>query len=117
MRMILKGEFDRMQWFGRGPFENYWDRKTAAEIDLYEATVWEQFHPYPRAQETGNKCDVRWVSLKNDQGEGLVIKAGKEPLQVSAWNFLQDDIRYIPSTIKNLHGGSIEKKRSGMAQY
>ncbi|MCD8178108.1 MAG: DUF4981 domain-containing protein, partial [Tannerellaceae bacterium] len=110
MRMILKGEFDRMQWFGRGPFENYWDRKTAAEIDLYEATVWEQFHPYPRAQETGNKCDVRWVSLKNDQGEGVMIKAGKEPLQISAWNFLQDDIRYIPSTIKNLHGGSIEKK-------
>lgn len=110
MRMILKGEFDRMTWLGRGPHESYWDRKTSADIDLYKATVWEQYHPYVRAQETANKTDVRWTALQNTSGEGLLIKASSEPLSVSAWNFTIDDIGYIPSTVKRVHGGSIEKK-------
>ena len=110
MRMILNGEFEQMTWLGRGPQENYWDRKTGADIDLYKATVWEQYHPYVRAQETANKTDVRWVALQNASGDGLLIKAFSEPLSVSAWNFPIDDISYIPSTIKRVHGGSIERK-------
>ncbi|MDL2221302.1 DUF4981 domain-containing protein [Parabacteroides sp. OttesenSCG-928-N08] len=110
MRMILKGEFDRMTWFGRGPHENYWDRKSGAPIDLYQSTVWEQYHPYVRAQETGNKCDVRWLALQNEAGEGLLIKGLDAPLQASAWNFPMQDLLYIPSTVKRLHGGSIEKR-------
>ena len=64
MRMILPAEYDVMTWLGRGPQENYADRKTGYPIGLYTATVWEQFHPYVRAQETGNKTDVRWVALR-----------------------------------------------------
>lgn len=108
MRMILPAEFDRMEWLGRGPQENYADRKTSAAIGLYQASVWEQYHPYVRAQETGNKCDVRWVSLCNEKGEGLLIK-GEEPLSVSAWNFRQEKIDYVPFHIERRHGGSIEK--------
>ena len=52
-----------MTWLGRGPQETYADRKTGALIGLYNATVWEQYHPYVRAQETANHCDVRWVAL------------------------------------------------------
>lgn len=110
MRMILKDEFEQMSWFGRGPHENYWDRKSSADIDLYRATVWEQYHPYVRAQETGNKTDVRWASLQNKNGEGILIKSIDEPLNVSAWNFPMEDVMYIPSTVKNIHGGSIERK-------
>lgn len=110
MRMILNGEYDRMTWFGRGPHENYWDRKSAADIDLYESTVWEQYHPYVRAQETANKTDVRWVALQNASGEGLLIRSTQEPLQVSAWNFPIEDLYYVPSMTKHIHGGSIEKK-------
>lgn len=110
MRMILNGEYDRMTWFGRGPHENYWDRKSAADIDLYESTVWEQYHPYVRAQETANKTDVRWVALRNASGEGLLVKSLGEPLGVSAWNFPIEDLYYIPSMTKHIHGGSIEKK-------
>lgn len=110
MRMILKEEFDQMSWFGRGPHENYWDRKSSADIDLYTATVWEQYHPYVRAQETANKTDVRWMTLQDKDGFGLLIKAEGEPLNVSAWNFPMEDIMYIPSTVKNVHGGSIVKK-------
>ena len=49
MRMLLPAEYDVMTWLGRGPQENYADRKTGYPIGLYTATVWEQFHPYVRA--------------------------------------------------------------------
>ena len=110
MRMILKGEYDQMTWFGRGPQENYWDRKSGADIDLYKASVWEQYHPYVRAQETANKTDVRWAALQNKDGEGLLVKTASHPLNVSAWNFPMKDIEYIPSMLQHIHGGSIEKK-------
>ena len=106
MRMILHGQYDRMAWLGRGPHENYADRKSGALIGKYEATVWEQYHPYPRAQETANKCDVSWVSLTNTDGYGIVIK-GDEPLSISAWKFPMEAIDYVPATIQNIHGGSI----------
>ena len=77
MRMVLPAEYEQMTWLGRGPQENYADRKTGAAIGLYNATVWEQYHPYVRAQETGNKCDVRWVALRNAAGEGLLVKPVK----------------------------------------
>lgn len=110
MYMVMKSEYDRMSWFGRGPHENYWDRKSSADIDLYQATVWEQFHPYVRSQETANKSDVRWFALQNTEGDGLLFTTCSEPLSVSAWNFPMRDLMYIPSTVKRLHGGSIEKK-------
>ena len=78
-------------------------------IGLYNATVWEQFHPYVRAQETANHCDVRWVALRNATGEGLLV-VGEEPLSVSAWNFPMEDIEYRPSQMERRHGGSILKK-------
>ena len=98
-----------MQWFGRGPHENYNDRNSGAAIDLYKASVWEQFFPYNRAQETANKTDVRWMSLQNLQGEGIMVK-GSQPLNVSCWNFPQKDIEYVPFDILRKHGGSVEKK-------
>lgn len=109
MRLILPAEYDRMTWLGRGPHENYADRKHSAPIGLYQASVWEQYHPYVRAQETGNKSDVRWVALRNAAGEGILI-TGEEPLNVSAWNFLQEDIDYRPFHTERRHGGSIRPK-------
>ena len=109
MRMILPAEYEMMSWLGRGPQENYADRKTGALIGLYNATVWEQFHPYVRAQETANHCDVRWIALRNAAGEGLLV-TGEDPLSVSAWNFPMEDIEYRPSQVERRHGGSILKK-------
>ena len=109
MRMVLPGEYEQMTWLGRGPQENYADRKTGAAVGLYSASVWEQYHPYVRAQETANKCDVRWVALRNASGEGLLV-TGDEPLSVSAWNFPMEDILYRPFAVERRHGGSIEKK-------
>lgn len=109
MRMILKGEYDQMTWLGRGPHENYWDRKSSADIDLYEASVWEQFHPYVRPQETANKSDVRWCALLNSAGNGIFV-VGEQPLGVSAWNFPLKDILHVSPNIERKHGGSIRKQ-------
>ena len=109
MRMILPAEYESMTWLGRGPQENYLDRNTNALIGVYSATVWEQYHPYVRAQETANHCDVRWVALRNKAGEGILV-TGDKPLSVSAWNFRMEDIDYIPFRIERRHGGGIEKK-------
>lgn len=109
MRMVLEGEYDRMSWFGRGPHENYVDRNTSADIDVYEATVWEQFHPYVRPQETANKTDVRWCALRNAEGSGVLI-VGSRPLNVSAWNFPLQDIMHVSPNVERKHGGSIRKQ-------
>lgn len=109
MRMILKGCYDQMTWLGRGPQENYADRKSGYLIGKYQASVWEQYHPYVRAQETANHCDVRWLTLQAKDGSGILIQ-GEQPLSMSAWNFPQADIEYRPSQVEHRHGGSIDQK-------
>lgn len=109
MYMVLQSEFDNMTWFGRGPHENYWDRKSSADIDVYKASVWEQYHPYVRAQETGNKSDVRWCALQNGDGDGILV-IGSQPLNVSAWNFPMQDIMHVSPLVERRHGGSIRKQ-------
>ncbi len=76
MRLAMPEGFERLTWLGRGPQESYWDRKTGADVGLYRSTVSEQFHPYVRPQETGNKTDVRWMALQRRDGVGLMILAG-----------------------------------------
>src|SRR5665213_3173507 len=91
MQMMLPKEYSQMEWYGRGPSENYWDRKDAAFVGVYNQTVDEQFHPYVRPQETANKTDVRWVKLTNADGTGLEIM-GDTVLNISARHFLDEDL-------------------------
>ncbi len=91
MQMAIPGEFNTMTWFGRGPQESYWDRKTGSAVGLYTGPVAEQVHPYVRPQETGNKADVRWMALTNKEGVGL-IAIGMPLLNASAWPFTMDDL-------------------------
>jgi beta-galactosidase len=91
MQMAIPGEFSTMSWFGRGPNESYWDRKTGSAVGLYSGPVEEQFHPYVRPQETGNKTDVRWVALTNKDGAGL-LAIGMPLLYASAWPFTMEDL-------------------------
>ncbi|MFC1554578.1 glycoside hydrolase family 2 TIM barrel-domain containing protein [candidate division KSB1 bacterium] len=91
MKMELPGEFENMEWYGKGPFETYWDRKTGAKTGVYRGKVIEQYFPYIRPQETGNKTDVRWAALTNNDGIGL-LAAGKPLLNVSALHFKNEDL-------------------------
>ncbi|SFV34056.1 beta-galactosidase small subunit [Thermoflavifilum thermophilum] len=91
MQMVFPEQFHHMQWYGRDPDENYWDRKDAAFVGLYTLPVRAQFHPYIRPQETANKTDVRWVQLKDDDGNGIWM-AGDTLLNVEARHFLDEDL-------------------------
>lgn len=67
-------DMDKSEFYGRGPIENYVDRKESQMLGVYKQTADEQFYPYIRPQESGNHCDVRWWKQTNDKGEGLLVK-------------------------------------------
>ncbi|SMO50139.1 glycoside hydrolase family 2 TIM barrel-domain containing protein [Gracilimonas mengyeensis] len=86
MRVELPGEYGDLSYYGRGPWENYSDRKTASFLGTYESTVADQFTwEYIRPQENGYKTDVRWLKLQNAKGKGLKV-TGDQPLGFSALN-------------------------------
>jgi len=90
MKMVLPVEFENMEWFGRGPQETYWDRKTGAKVGYFSGKVIDQYHPYIRPQENGNKTDVRWVALSNNNGVGL-LAVGMPLLYTSAHHNIIED--------------------------
>jgi beta-galactosidase len=73
MQMQLPVEFANLKWFGRGPHDNYADRKRSADVGLYESTVADQYVPYIRPQENGYKTDTRWLTLTDDNGTGILV--------------------------------------------
>ena len=97
MQMAIPGKFSTMSWYGRGPNESYWDRKTGSAVGLYSGPVEEQFHPYVRPQETGNKTDVRWLALTDKNGAGL-LAVGMPLLSASAWPFTMEDLEKATHT-------------------
>jgi beta-galactosidase len=90
MNLVMPRQFDRISWLGRGPHESYWDRKTSAFVDLYQGTVADQYWPYLRPQENGNKTDVRWMAVTNRKGYGLQF-TGMPLLSVSAHHNIMED--------------------------
>jgi beta-galactosidase len=90
MQMQLPEEFLNLKWLGRGPHENYSDRKTSAYVGLYESTVTDQYTPYIRPQENGYKTDTRWVTLTDDNGTGILV-CGDPLICFEALNNIHDD--------------------------
>jgi beta-galactosidase len=91
LTMMLPRGFDRLAWYGRGPHENYADRKTSARTARYESTVRDQYVPYVMPQEHGNKTDVRWAALRNAEGAGL-LAVGEPTLEMSAHHYTAHDL-------------------------
>jgi beta-galactosidase len=104
MTTRLAGEYENLSWLGRGPHESYSDRKTSAPVGLYQGLVKEQYYPYIRPQETGNKTDVRWIALNNIQQKGLLVSAikGQQNLSASALPLANADLYQVKG--KNAHG-------------
>jgi beta-galactosidase len=90
LKLAMPAAYDRIQWFGRGPWENYWDRKTAAFVGLHEMTAGEPF-PYVSPQEYGNRTDTRWVAVRDSEGYGLLV-AGDPVLEFSAHPYWPEDL-------------------------
>ncbi|OAB46597.1 glycoside hydrolase family 2 TIM barrel-domain containing protein [Paenibacillus antarcticus] len=83
MMFVLDGNLDTISWYGRGPHENYWDRHTGAPLGRYTGKVSEQFIPYLRPQECGNKTDVRNASITDVSGSGLCLESSL-PMEINA---------------------------------
>jgi beta-galactosidase len=86
VQIPMPHSFENLEFYGRGPFENYQDRNTASFLGVWRQTVTEQFYPYIRPQETGTKTDLRWLRITNNQGHGLEIRA-EEPFSASALHY------------------------------
>lgn len=91
MQLSLTEGFEYLEYYGRGPVENYSDRKESAFMGRYSSTVTEQFYPYIRPQECGNHTDVRWLTLTDNRGVTLKV-SGEQPLNFSALHYSVDDL-------------------------
>lgn len=92
MRMTLPKGFENVSYYGRGPWENYSDRKTSQFIGLYHTTVTDMYYPYIFPQQTGNHCDVRWAEIASPQS-GITLRfQAEKPMDFSALHFADEDL-------------------------
>jgi beta-galactosidase len=97
--------YDQVKWYGRGPWENYPDRKESADMGVWSGSVNDQYVPYVRPQENGNKEDVRWLVLSGDTATGgtipgrrppgLRIESMDQPFSFSALHFTAGDLASV----------------------
>lgn len=105
----LKNDYSNIQWYGRGPGENYVDRKTASLIGIYKSTILDQYFAYARPQESGNKTDVRWVAFTNSAGKGLRFEVADQLLSFNALPYSVEDLDPEPEK-KQYHSGELVKR-------
>ncbi|HEY3415359.1 MAG TPA: glycoside hydrolase family 2 TIM barrel-domain containing protein, partial [Armatimonadota bacterium] len=92
LELVLPPAYHQLTWYGRGPQENYVDRKSAALVGQYSGTVAEQYVPYIKPGDCGGKEDVRWAALTDAAGNGLLV-TGNPPFHLDALHFSIDDLR------------------------
>lgn len=107
MKMDMPSGYDRVEYYGRGPWENYPDRMNSSQIGLWRQSVEEQFYPYIRPQETGTKSDLRWWKVLNLSGNGLKFHSCA-PFSASALEYAQEDLDEGPEKIQR-HSPEVPK--------
>lgn len=122
MQMQMPKAFEAIEYYGRGPVENYSDRNHCTDLGIYRQSVDEQFYSYIRPQETGNKTDIRWWKQLNAGGNGLKV-VGEAPFSASALHYticslddgVQKDQRHSPEVKKaDLTNLCIDKAQMGL---
>lgn len=91
MTLILNERLENLMWFGRGPVENYPDRQSGAAFGCFKSTVNEQFVSYVRPQSNGNKEETAWLTLTDEQGEGIMVVADPQ-MAFSALHYTENDL-------------------------
>ena len=91
MTMEIPKEFEIVDWYGRGPHENYCDRKVGAPIGRYSSTIQNFVHNYVRPQENSNRCDIRWIAFTNKDKEGILF-SGLPLISASAWPYSLENL-------------------------
>ncbi|MCX7795299.1 MAG: DUF4981 domain-containing protein [bacterium] len=97
IQLYLPKRFEYVSWYGRGPGECYIDSKEAGRFGIYRAKVDELYTPYVMPQENGNRADVRWFSLTDIRGRGILIDSN-EPLNFSAHWYTTKDLEMARHT-------------------
>ena len=102
----LPSRFDHYTYYGRGPLNNYNDRKTGSFIGIYHSTVQEQFVAFPKPQSMGNREDVRWCALQDKDGDGLAFLSELGTMSTSAlpWSALQLTLAQHPHELPESDG-------------
>jgi beta-galactosidase len=103
----INDAFTHVEWLGRGPHENYSDRKSSAFVGKYVSSVDELYFPYIRPQENGTRTSVRWMVLTDKDGSGIMI-TGMPEVSVSALPYATNDLDYTASGHK--HTVDLEKR-------
>ncbi len=106
MQVLINKEFSNVSWYGRGPQENYWDRKSGASVSLYKSHVDSMFHSYVRPQETGNRTDVRWVSLSDKDNFGIMA-VGLPLLNTTTLPFNRKQLEHSPAKVYQKHTNDV----------
>jgi beta-galactosidase len=75
MQMGIERSYENIEWYGRGPFENYIDKQTAADVSIYQKPINQFMETYIVPQESGNRTDVRWMRFTNTKQQGLLVVA------------------------------------------
>ncbi|WP_312482514.1 glycoside hydrolase family 2 TIM barrel-domain containing protein [Sphingobacterium multivorum] len=109
MQWIMPAGFEAINYYGRGPQENYIDRNFASHVGIYKQTVDQQYFPYVMPQETGNKTDVRWMEIRNKQGEGLFFTADST-FSMSALHYFDKDLDDGPKR-QQRHAADLDKRK------
>lgn len=91
-RLILQKSLNQFSFYGRGPMENYPDRKRGSDIGFYSSSVRDQLTPYVRPMECGNHEDVRWAAVTNKSGDGVMLIAESAPLSMSALPYTDEQL-------------------------
>jgi beta-galactosidase len=92
VRMLLDKKLDHAAYFGRGPMENYADRKRGFDVGVYESSVKDQLTPYEKPMEGGNHEDVRWAKATNASGNGIMAQSNGTLLQVSMLPYSDEEM-------------------------
>ncbi|MEJ7684164.1 MAG: beta-galactosidase small subunit [Segetibacter sp.] len=92
VRMFLNKDLDKFDYFGRGPMENYVDRKSGSDVGHYASSVTEQMTPYEKPMECGNHEDVRWANVTSEKGLGINVKQDTALMQVSALPYSDEEM-------------------------
>ena len=93
LSLKLPAALENMTWYGRGPWENYVDRKTASFIGIWKSTVTDQFTAYVRPQDCGMKCDVRWAQFTDRRGRGVRFSSS-DPFFMQALHYGWEDLEF-----------------------
>ncbi|MFH2002342.1 MAG: glycoside hydrolase family 2 TIM barrel-domain containing protein [Planctomycetota bacterium] len=104
LKMAMPPAYEQLRWYGRGPHESYPDRKSSTPVGLYEGTVTDQYVPYVRPQECGNKTDVRWACISDEEGIGLGVYC-LESMNFNAQHFTTID------WARTKHAGELEMRK------